>query len=77
MLFKSGGPICASKEYIPLAWMVDLLLLLPASTLAKDYFEQRRNFTWPPQSTTAMLAPFALISIPITRWCIRHWPPGL
>jgi uncharacterized membrane protein YhfC len=25
----------------------------------------------------AMIAPFALISIPITRWCIRHWPPGL
>jgi hypothetical protein len=23
----------------------------------------------------AMLAPFALASIPITRWCIRHWPP--
>jgi hypothetical protein len=25
----------------------------------------------------AMIAPFALISIPITRWCISHWPPGL
>ncbi len=22
----------------------------------------------------AMLAPFALVSIPITRWCIRNWP---
>ena len=22
----------------------------------------------------AMIAPFALVSIPITRWCIRHWP---
>ena len=22
----------------------------------------------------AMIAPFALVSIPITRWCIHHWP---
>ena len=22
----------------------------------------------------AMIAPFGLVSIPITRWCIRHWP---
>jgi hypothetical protein len=25
----------------------------------------------------AMIAPFALISIPITSWCIKHWPPEL
>jgi hypothetical protein len=25
----------------------------------------------------ALIAPFALISIPIIRWCISHWPPGL
>jgi hypothetical protein len=25
----------------------------------------------------AMIAPFALVSIPITRWCMKHWPPGL
>jgi uncharacterized membrane protein YhfC len=24
----------------------------------------------------AMIGPFALVSIPITRWCIRHWPAG-
>ena len=27
-----------------------------------------------PWTMEAMIAPFALVSIPITRWCIRHWP---
>jgi hypothetical protein len=25
----------------------------------------------------AMIAPFAVLSIPITRWCVRHWPSAL
>ena len=30
--------------------------------------------TLSPWTIEAMMAPFGLVSIPITRWCIRHWP---
>jgi uncharacterized membrane protein YhfC len=35
-----------------MSWIVELFLLLPATTLARDYFEQRRTIAGPPQSTT-------------------------
>jgi uncharacterized membrane protein YhfC len=31
--------------------------------------------TMSPWIMEALLAPFALASIPITIWCVRHWPP--
>jgi hypothetical protein len=30
--------------------------------------------TMPPWLMEASIAPFALASIPITIWCVRHWP---
>ena len=72
----------ASRVLAPMAvasrrWVLfcyGFLLLSAVDAVAMYLHLSGRVSTMPPWTIEAVIAPFGLVSIPITRWCIRHWP---
>ena len=50
------------------------LLLSAIDSVATVFYLTGQITKMSPWTMEALLAPFALASIPIIIWCIRHWP---
>jgi uncharacterized membrane protein YhfC len=62
----------ASRRWVLFWYGFFLLSVVDAVAMYLHLSGQVRTMS--PWMMEAMLAPFAVLSIPVTRWCIRHWP---
>jgi uncharacterized membrane protein YhfC len=62
----------ASRQWVLFCY--GFLLLSAVDAVAMYLHLSGRVSTMSPWTMEAVIVPFGLVSIPITRWCIRHWP---
>jgi len=66
--------LLAVARHRPTLFWYGFLLLSGADAVAMLFYLTGQIETMSPWLMEASFLPFALISIPITIWCVRHWP---